>query len=236
MNTYSIAGLLVNMSPFGKTEKQAEKYLTDFTDNPDIIIEVSEKMVQKYMQLVDINSEDEAYYLASGFAFYRKLLNFGGFMLHSSAICIDEKVYLFSGQSGIGKSTHTGLLKQLLGDRCFVVNDDKPAIRIMENNEVYAFGTPWSGKYDISRNEGYPVLGLCFLGRAESNSITPLDSKNAAIHIMNQCTKNFTESQWDKILGYIDLFVKKVPVYKLLCNKDPAAARLSFKTLTGEEI
>lgn len=33
----------------------------------------------------------------------------GGFYLHSSAVELDGRAYLFSGKSGVGKSTHTRL-------------------------------------------------------------------------------------------------------------------------------
>ena len=42
----------------------------------------------------------------------------GGFYLHSSAVELDGRAYLFSGKSGVGKSTHTRLWQQIFGDGC----------------------------------------------------------------------------------------------------------------------
>ena len=235
MNTYCIAGLKVNMSPFGRTLSQAEKYKTEFDEKPDITLEVTEQMLEKAKQLLDYDSKEDAYYLASGFVFYRKLLSFDGFMLHSSAVCVGDDAYVFAGQSGIGKSTHTDLWVDLLGDRCVFLNDDKPAIRI-EQESVYVYGTLWSGKHDKNTNKRAELKGICIIKRGEQNRIQKLPPSLAAIEIIKNCTKNFNEREWGKILSLIDEVVKKVPVYQLCCNKDISAAKLSYSTLTGEKI
>ncbi len=232
MKTYNIAGIKVNMDAFGKTKEQAVKYLTEYTENPDISIRVSDNLIARYVDLGVGIDESSAYYIASGFAFYRQLLDFEGFMLHSSAVAYNGGAYLFAGPSGIGKSTHTKLWQELLGDKCFILNDDKPAIRYVDN-EIYAYGTPWSGKNNINENIRVAVKGLCFVSRSNNNRIERLSKKDAAINIISQCTKNFTESQWNLLFSVIDRIVDKVAVYKIFCNKDISAAKLSFSTMTG---
>jgi len=233
MNTYLIAGLKVNVKPFGKFKSRFDAYATEFTHTPDIQIDISDKQYAMYMERFDDMDKDTAFYCISGFLFYRALMKYDGFMLHSSAVVKDGEAYLFSGQSGIGKSTHTNYWLELLGDRAFILNDDKPAILVRENG-IFACGTPWSGKHDISRNVSLPVKALCFISRGEENSITRLPENVAAIHMVHQCTKNFNSEQWEKILSMMDSFVKKVPVFKLKCIKDVSAAKLSLKTMSGE--
>ena len=62
-------------------------------------------------------SPDGVAYMASGWLFYAKLLLHGGMMLHSSAVELDGNAYLFSGPSGVGKSTQTGLWTKLFPPR-----------------------------------------------------------------------------------------------------------------------
>ena len=224
------------MKAFGRTELQAEKYLIDFENDADITIDISEQVMDKAKEVLGYDDDSDAYYLASGFAFYKSLLKFDGFMLHSSAVCIDENAYLFSGQSGIGKSTHTKLLLDLLKERCFILNDDKPAIRFSQSGGINVYGTPWSGKQDLNKNVKAPLKGICFISRSETNKIELLSKKMAAVHIINQFTNNFTKAQWEKVLSMIDVLVENVPVYKLYCNKDISAAKLSFENLTGEKL
>ena len=59
-----------------------------------------------------------------------KLLDSNILLFHGSAIAVDGVVYLFTAPSGTGKSTHTRLWRQLLGERAVMVNDDKPFLRI----------------------------------------------------------------------------------------------------------
>ena len=86
-------------------------------------------------------------------------------LLHSSCVVYEDKAYLFSAPCGTGKSTHTQIwLKRFPG--AYILNDDKPAIRIMEDG-VYAFGTPFSGKTDLNVNKGemYALLGVNGAGK-----------------------------------------------------------------------
>lgn len=235
MNTYNIAGLTVNFEPYGVTQERAQKYICEYTENSDITIAVSDAALCDYMRKHPDYDRDWAYYMVSGFLFYRKLLDFDGFMLHSSAVGFDGSAYLFSGQSGIGKSTHVSLWKKQLSDAAFIINDDKPAIRI-QNGKAIAYGTPWSGKNDISENVGLAVKGISFINRGEQNSITAMDKKLAAVHIINQLTGNFTDERWEKILSLVDKLIDTVPVYRLVCNISDEAARLSIKTMTGGDV
>lgn len=234
MSTYSIAGLNVSFSPFGRTLKQAEKYLVADAA-PDITIDFDEAYTERYMKKNGLD-RDNAYYMLSGFYFYRKLIDFGGFMLHSSALEVDGKAYLFSGQCGIGKSTHTRHWQSLLGSKCRIINDDKPAVRVI-SGIPYAFGTPWSGKHDLNTPCGAPIGGICFVSRADTeNKIETIDKKHAAMRILDQCTRGINEAQWDTLLSLIDKITDSVPVYLLHCINDISAAQLSYSKMIGEKI
>ena len=105
-------------------------------------------------------------YVQSGSIFYSHLVKFGGMMLHASAVALDGEAYLFSGPSGMGKSTHTRLWKQ-----CFpeaeIFNDDKPALREL-GGIWYAYGTPWCGKDGINKNMKVPLKPSAFCAEAKT--------------------------------------------------------------------
>ena len=91
-------------------------------------------------------------------------------MIHSSCIAYKDKAILFSADSGTGKSTHTGLWKELYQDDVKFINDDKPIVRLV-NDEVIAYGTPWSGKTDLNSNISAPLKGIVILKRGVNNEI-----------------------------------------------------------------
>lgn len=172
MAIYDIAGLTVEIkNPCGRTAKQAIPYLSDNQDKNrhiDITIDVNKERVRAAMQEhPELNSDDWEYML-TGSDFYTELIKFGGILLHSSCVAVDGYAYAFSADSGTGKSTHTQLWLKHFGKSAHIVNDDKPAIRII-GGKVYACGTPWSGKYDYSTPEIMPLAGICFLERSEDN-------------------------------------------------------------------
>ena len=78
--SYDITGLRVNMESFGRTLKQAEPYITDSREACDIEIQSPWKELKEKFPTMD---DDIGEYLATGADFYKKLLDFDGFMLHS---------------------------------------------------------------------------------------------------------------------------------------------------------
>ena len=170
MAIYDIAGLKVNIvDPKGRTKKQAEPYLAECQDENqpvDININVTDERVRAAVAEHPELQQGDWEYMLTGSDFYTELIKFDGILLHSSCIVVDDLAYAFSADSGVGKSTHTQLWLKHFGDRCYMLNDDKPAIRLI-NGEVYACGTPFSGKYDYSAPKNVKLAGICFLQRSE---------------------------------------------------------------------
>ena len=232
MNTYKIADLIVHMDTFGRTLAQAEPYRIADDENmkPDI------KIVSKPEHVLEKNSLltlDECEYLSSGASFCRQLVQYDSLMLHSSCVVVDERAYLFSAPCGTGKSTHVRLWLELFGDRAYILNDDKPVLRIIDG-EIYAYGTPWSGKEDLSRNERVLLGGIAVVERATENSICPLDPQRALYSIFNQTTRFITPMYMGQFMDTVGKIVESGKIYKLSCNMDISAARLSYETMSGK--
>ncbi len=225
---YKIANLLVKMDSFGRTVAQAEKYLAE-PGEPDVVIRSNRGLVKERAPHL---SDDDCEYLATGGSFYQQLLSFDGMMLHASAVVMDGKAYLFTANSGTGKSTHTGLWLRQFGERAWLLNDDKPALRL-ENGLWYAYGTPWSGKHDLSRNEGAVLAGICCLSRGETNSICPLDTKTAIFRILEQTARPPVYQLREKLLELMDSLITKVPIWTMACNMEPEAALMSYQAMSG---
>ncbi len=228
---YKIAGLIVGMDTFGRAAEQAEPYAIQ-TDRAADITVVSDWETRKkdYPHLSDSDGE----YLATGYDFYKKLLNFDGFRLHSSAVAADGKAYLFTADPGTGKSTHTRLWLEQFGERAFILNDDKPALRL-EDGCWYAYGTPWSGKDDISVDTRVPVAGIAVVVRDPDNWIEPYGGVDAITEILRQSNRPRDMHYRKKLLSLLDQLISKVPVWKLHCNMDPEAARVSYEAMSGEK-
>ena len=235
MALYDIADLVVEMNCEGDLLlSRAEAYKLAETKTPHIVVERKEdnimKSAQKYPHLTIADCE----YMHMGSDFYSKLIDFDGMLLHASAVVVDGNAYLFSAHSGTGKSTHTSLWLKLF-PKAYIINDDKPAIRMVDG-EFYVFGTPFSGKHDISRNTKAKLKGICFIERAEENSVHKMEMNDVILNMLTQTLRNFPKERLDKMLTLLDKLLSQVGVYKLCCNMDISAAKLSYETMSGEKL
>lgn len=229
--SYLIAGLKVEMDATGRIEAQARPYLCDAFLEPDIVIQPNLQSVRDKMPNM---SEDEYLYVATCTSFHRQLLKFDAFLLHSSAVLMDGKAYLFFAPSGTGKSTHTQLWRKVFGDRAQILNDDRPALRL-ENGVWYAYGIPWSGKTNLNINTKAPVAGICMLTRGEVNRIAPLSGMKALHGILGQASRSRVPELMSRMLELIENLMDNVPVWKLECNMDPQAALVSYEAMSGKK-
>jgi len=218
------------MESFGRTVVQAEPYLIDSRE-ADIVIHSDWRGLKERQPHL---SEEDCEYLCTGGSFYRQLLKFDGMMLHSSAVVKDGRAYLFSAPCGTGKSTHTKLWKKVFGDEVFILNDDKPALRLVDG-VWYAYGTPWSGKYDKSVNIRVPLGGICILARGTENKIEPYGGSSAIHAILEQTARSKDPGFTLKLMELLDILFKKVPVWRMECNMEEEAALMSYRTMSAAE-
>ena len=232
-----IAGLKVNIkNEKGRTAKQSIAYLAENQDENqhiDIVIDVDEQRVISYMKEYPNLNQDDWEYMITGSDFYTELLKFDGILLHSSCVVVDGYAYAFSADSGVGKSTHTQLWLDYFGSRAHILNDDKPAIRIIDG-KVYACGTPWSGKYDYSTPEIVPLAGICFVERSETNHIKKAETGKAVFNIFSQTVRRLNQADMDKLFIVIEAIFSKVPLFELGCNISEEAVRTSYNAMKKE--
>ncbi|CDN32346.1 hypothetical protein BN938_2274 [Mucinivorans hirudinis] len=161
-------------------------------------------------------------------AFNYATLPFGTLILHSSVVENGGKGYLFLGESGTGKSTHTKLwLKHIEGSE--LLNDDGPAARIIDG-EVVVCGTPWSGKGCIYRNASVPIGGIYRLSQAPYNKLTKLNNREAFAAIVHSAMPPFMvcEEHADMAMATLSGIIAGTDKFHLACLPDEEAAKLSF--------
>lgn len=231
---YRIAELNVVITTENATVlRQAEKYRADFAEEADITINIPAELVDKQMAQMRCTREI-CEYLMIGSLFYRRLLKFDGFMMHASAIRYEGQAYLFSAPCGTGKSTHTGLWQKYLGaDKVVYINDDKPAIRKVDGR-FYAYGTPFSGKEDLSTNIKVPLGGIVYLSRAAEPNIRRVDTVDAVKNLLWQTARPYSQQGMDKLLDLFEELLQRVPIYEMGCDISEESFRLSMETLTGK--
>lgn len=173
------------------------------------------------------------HYMETGHQFGLELVKHNGVRLHSAAVAWNGRAYLFSAAPGVGKSTHRQMWQQLYGEEAAIAfNDDKPALRLLEDGKWYAYGTPWCGKNHINKNMRVPVAGICFIEQGPENKIRRMTPAECLSRILDQTLwQEHTQESMVSLLDSIDKLTKTIPFYLLSCTPTTDAAKLSSETM-----
>ena len=148
--------------------------------------------------------------------------------LHSASILYRGKAWLFSGRSGMGKSTHVNLWKESVGTP--VINGDLNLIAVSETAPVVC-GIPWCGTSGISDPGTYPLGGIILLHQAFTDLCTELQGDRKELLVSQRLiSPSWTPALFDANLRLIRQLAGQIPVYYLECTKGPSAVE-AIKTM-----
>jgi hypothetical protein len=167
---------------------------------------------------------------AAWLAFSRFALPQGAMPLHASAIVHDGSAVLFLGESGTGKSTHTGLWRKHIADS-WLLNDDSPIVRALDDGQVVACGSPWSGKTHCYRPETVPLRALVRLRQGTANRIVRLGGLHAIGAVWPSCPPQMADDPAlrEMMLSTVGRIVTSVPVFEMECRPDRDAALVAHR-------
>ena len=140
----------------------------------------------------------------------------------------EAKGYLFLGHSGTGKSTH---VRQWLAafEDAWLLNDDNPILRVMDNGEVRVYGSPWSGKTPCYKNESAPVGGIIKLSQAPENKIQTISLPQAYAYMLSSASGlKMEQTMADNMFETIKHIITHIPCYHLACLPNEEAARVCW--------
>lgn len=165
-----------------------------------------------------------------GFEAY--LLQRNSLSLH--AACVDTYLggILFSGVSGIGKSTQADLWCRYRDAR--LINGDRPILS-GEGQRWQAWGSPYAGSSRVYRNESCPVSAIVLLKQAKNCALRRLSPSEAFRGVW----AGLTVRTWDAAfverasMLTVDL-VSAVPVYEFACTPDEQAVAFLEEELRKE--
>lgn len=159
-----------------------------------------------------------------------------GLMLHASVVELDGRGYLFMGESGVGKSTHSRLWTEHM-DGCRLLNDDCPLVTADGLGGFLVSGTPWSGKTPCYRKATCRVAGMARLRQAPCNRFTPLAGVEAFVgfipgmSVMTSARELYSEATTTALE-----LLEAVPFGILECRPDREAAMLCRAALDDESM
>lgn len=229
-----IADFIIGIdNKFEFVKNQCKGYIVDNSVETDFNVSASEDDI-KHEKEISQQAFSDGY--IESVCIYRNIAyalpKYDAFLFHAAVISVDGEAYAFTAKSGVGKSTHIRLWKELLGDKLKIINGDKPILR-EQNGRVYAYGTPWCGKEGFNLNEKAPLKAICFLERGEIDEISPMPKTAAAGKIVHQIIVPKSSDDIIKVLDMLDSALKKVDIWKLKCTMNITAAEVSYNAMKG---
>ena len=173
----------------------------------------------------------------------------GFFAIHSASILYRDQVWLFSGHSGMGKSTHTNLWKEQFGTE--IINGDLNLIGWSNGEQTnigqsvdkpgskghpIVYGMPWCGTSGIASTKSYPLGGIVLLGRSDNDHFESLTNDQKIVRVMQRMISPvWTEDMLETNLKCAAKLAKEVPIYYLLCTKEPSSAYVMKARIDKED-
>ncbi len=229
MPKFKIADVIVEMPlKYEETAHWYAPYLVSDDAEPDIVLDIKQEYIDYFVENgVDITEPiSENMVLCN--MFNSRLIRFFGSYIHSSALKYEDKVYLFSADSGVGKSTHAKKWCRLFPDKARVINDDKPSFRIIDGKCII-YGSPFSGGTNIHLNEKGELGAIVFIERSSENKLVRLDTRQAIVLLMRQTHKRVSAKARDRLLSMMSEILTNYPVYKLYCADNDEAVEAAFQ-------
>ena len=178
-------------------------------------------------------TENEHIFHAIRFFFLYLAGMHGLFALHSASILYKEKAWLFSGHSGMGKSTHTALWHDLIGTP--YLNGDLNLIGIKDGH-YQVCGIPWCGTSGIFTTKTYPLGGIILLGRASDDHLETLDDTLKTLRVMQRLiSPSWTAEGLERNLDFAAELSREIPIFHLCCTKNPSAVDVIKAAIDKEE-
>ena len=230
MITVSIADLTIRIeNKYDYIKKQSKDYLVSDDSAVDFSVSVTDEEI---LAEGDAGAFPVSYleYLAVYRKIAEEILKYDGLLLHGVLLECEGKGILFGAKSGVGKSTHAALWKKLLGDKCTIVNGDKPLVRIIDGR-VYAYGTPWNGKEGLHENKKCELFSICFIERGVENEIREIGNEALRLILTQTYMPKNDSVKMVMTLDLLDTILRKVKSYRLACNMDISAAETAYKEL-----
>lgn len=150
------------------------------------------------------------------------LADAGMLVLHSAYIVTRQgEGILFSGPSGIGKSTQAALWQRYGAAQ--TVNGDRALVR---PDTGTVSGVMYAGTSGICRNVTAPLRAVVLLHQAPESRVTDIRPQEAFARVLSQCAYH----QWDpasaaRMTELAARLVTNVPIRQLDCRADESAVR-----------
>ena len=217
--TIELAGVAYKINAhYNEVLQKLKSYVT--LQEPVCDICVDEETILKEKEIADkthkyppAKSEIEMYAIRKLIA--ESILDYNCFQIHGAAFAVDDCGYIFSADSGVGKTTHMRLwLKNL--ENIYVINGDQPLVKV--GKDIMVCGSPWCGKEGWNNNVVVPLKAIVVMERGDKNSIVEISMSEALIDLLRQVYKPSDSTKMNQTLQLLSLLEGRIKFYRFIFN------------------
>jgi hypothetical protein len=151
---------------------------------------------------------------------------FNAGLVHACGVAWQDSALLFSGPSGVGKTTIGRLWRDAGGT---LLNDDRMLVRWV-SGDVYASATPWHGEEREIRADIHPLGAVYFLRHGEENRIDPLGAAESVAELMaNTVAPFYLPDAIERIMDTWSAVLESVPAFRFTFTPDARAVEACRK-------
>lgn len=161
---------------------------------------------------------------------WEQLLAWSGRMiLHASLIETEFGGILFSGVSGVGKSTQADLWMQY--ESAGLINGDRPIV-YKKAGKWFASGSPYAGSSECYINKSIPIRAIIFLQQGNETRLERVKITEAVKRLYANCTVyTWDKTYIEKIFTRITELAAEVPIYYLVNKADASSVEAVKKEM-----
>lgn len=162
------------------------------------------------------------------------LLRQEAMILHAAFVDTERGGLLFSGPSGIGKSTQAELWRRSRG--AAIINGDRTILRKREGS-WRAYGSPYAGSSKYFVNASTDIRAILILQQGQTCQIQGMDPRAAFARLYAQMIVNYWETWYvERLTSLIMDLLEKVPVYLFRCTPGEEAVEFLDTFLKEEAV
>lgn len=167
-------------------------------------------------------------------ALHHNLLMQKHLLMHGAFLMYRGSGLLFTGPSGIGKTTQSHLWQERFA--AVPVNEDRAVVDV-SSSVLRICGVPVAGSSPFCSNETAPLKAVIVLAQSTENTIERLSVSKALPRLMDgvYLPSGFEADQ----AACMELALRicaAVPIYRLSCRPDTESAELVYRTVFGETV
>ena len=235
--TIKIADCAIKISNvYSRCKTFCSEFITD--EQPIIVISTCQDDIERERALYEkINGKCEDAGIIEIYVVFKKvsemLVDHGTFMMHGAAIAVNGNAYIFTGHSGVGKSTH--IKKWLLNvPDAIEINGDKPYI--ISGKIPVVCGSPWAGKERFYTNTAFPLKAVVLLERSDNNVMEKVPLVDVFPELCQQIIRTDDRARTRKVLQMLGSIGSKASFYRFYINNfKEDCFNIAYKTLIGDK-